>query len=270
MYFADTHMHSICSHDSETPRHAQAEAAVALGMDEICITDHYNLIDDYRNLHLHYDWTQPRYEQDLALKKWGDKVKISYGIEIANVSTCFESAEEAMQEEGLDYVICAVHSLSKERGGDSLFLTRYKTPEMCYDYIEDYFKNVLESVHWNKFDTLAHLPYPMRYMRDRDGQDVNLDNYQDRIYEILKLLVENGRCLELNTKGWSPKIINDYSAVFKRYKELGGEMVSVGSDAHIPSDVGAHVLQAYDLLKSLGFKYLTLFEKRQPKMLPFD
>ena len=174
-------------------------------------------------------------------RAWGDRVKIRYGIEVGNVPTDFEAGERVQQEPGLDFVICSVHNLSHEAGGLDFYDFRYRDPETCYAHLDNYFETMLQSVQWGKFDIFGHIPYPMRYMRDRDGQDVSLDRYQDQIREILRIIIEKGRGIEVNTKNWSDRIEQDYFRLMTTYHELGGELVTVGSDAHSPDAVGAHI-----------------------------
>ena len=116
MYFADSHMHSIVSRDSESPRADMARGAVAHGVNEICFTDHFDILDIDGSYNPNYDWAPAREQQQLALAACGDKVKIHYGIEIGNVPTDFEAAERVQQEPGLDQVICSVHNLSIAAG----------------------------------------------------------------------------------------------------------------------------------------------------------
>ena len=270
MYFADSHMHSIVSRDSESPRADMARGAVAHGVSEICFTDHFDILDIDGSYNPNYDWAPAREQQQLALAACGDKVKIHYGIEIGNVPTDFEAAERVQQEPGLDQVICSVHNLSIATGRLDFYDFTYKDAATCYAHLDDYFHTMLQSVRWGKFDTFGHIPYPMRYMRDRDGQSVSLDRYQDQIREILKIIIEKGRGIEVNTKNWSARIRQDYFALMSTYKELGGEIVTVGSDAHSPEYVGTHILEVYEMLREIGFRYVTAFEDRKPHFISLE
>ena len=184
--------------------------------------------------------------------------------------TDFEAAERVQQEPGLDQVICSVHNLSIAAGRLDFYDFTYKDAATCYAHLDDYFHTMLQSVRWGKFDTFGHIPYPMRYMRDRDGQSVSLDRYQDQIREILKIIIEKGRGIEVNTKNWSARIRQDYFALMSTYKELGGEIVTVGSDAHSPEYVGTHILEVYEMLREIGFRYVTAFEDRKPHFISLE
>lgn len=270
MYYADSHMHSIVSRDSESPRADMAKGAIDHGISEICFTDHFDILDIDGSYNPNYDWAPAREEQRKAREAWGDRVKIRYGIEVGNVPTDFEAGERVQREPGLDFVICSVHNLSHEAGGLDFYDFRYRDPETCYAHLDNYFETMLQSVQWGKFDIFGHIPYPMRYMRDRDGQDVSLDRYQDQIREILKLIIEKGRGIEVNTKNWSDRIEQDYFRLMTTYHELGGQLVTVGSDAHSPDAVGAHIPRVYDMLKEIGFRYVAAFEARKPHFIALE
>ena len=267
MYFADSHTHSSISRDSESPRIDMVKGAIDHGISEICFTDHFDITDIDGSFNPDYDWFSVRPEHKKAVDAWGDRVNIRYGIEIGNVTTDFHAAERVQREPGLDFVICSVHNLSVNAGRLDFFDFVYKDVPTCYAHLDDYFATMLRSAQWGKFDIFGHIPYPMRYMRDREGQDVSLDRYQDQIREILKVIIEKGRGIEVNTKNWSPRIEQDYIQLMTTYHELGGEIVTVGSDAHSPDAVGAQIPHVYRMLKEIGFGYVATFDARKPHFI---
>ena len=113
------------------------------------------------------------------------------------------------------------------------------------------------------YDALGHIIYPLRYMCMRDGQTVSLDRYWEQIREILRAVVQTGHAMELNT--YNGRTVADWLPVLNIYKEVGGELITVGSDAHRTENVGRGVPEAYALLAQAGFRYVTLYEKRQPR-----
>ncbi|MEG1858348.1 MAG: histidinol phosphate phosphatase, partial [Pseudoflavonifractor sp.] len=112
------------------------------------------------------------------------------------------------------------------------------------------------------YDVLGHLIYPLRYMCVYAHQPVTLDRYDSRIDALLRRIISDGRGMELNT--WCGRTVTDWFPIFARYHELGGEIVTIGSDAHAPQNVGKGILEGCQLLQSLGFRYLTTYEKRRP------
>ncbi len=270
MYLADCHMHSLVSHDSDSARADMAASAVARGLDEICFTDHYDILDMDGSYNPAFDWTPARAEQQKAVAAWGDRIKLRYGIELGNVPADFAAGERALAEPGLDFVICSVHNLSVAAGCLDLYDVHYADPAICYRHLDDYFHTMLQSAEWGNFDVMGHIPYPLRYMRDRDGQAVTLDCYQEQIRTILRRIIENGSGVEVNTKNWSDRIAADYVALMTAYRELGGEIVTVGSDAHSPEYVGSHIPRVYDILRHLGFRYVAVYEGRKPHFISLE
>lgn len=270
MYYADSHMHSSISRDSDSHRVDMAKGAVDHGIAEICFTDHYDILDIDGSYNPHFDWAPVREQQRLAREAWGDKVQIRSGIEIGNVPTDYACGERVQAEPGLDFVICSVHNLSVEAGRLDFYDYHYDSPEICYTHLDDYFHTMRLSVEWGKFDIFGHIPYPMRYMRDRDGQDVSLDRYRDQIREILTRIIEQGKGIEVNTKNWSPRIEEDYIRLVSDYRDLGGEIITVGSDAHFPEAVGSNIPHVYELLKDIGFRYVAAFEARKPHFIALE
>ena len=270
MYLVDGHMHSSISKDSETPRIAMAQSAVERGLDEICFTDHYDILDFDGSYNPTFDWFPARAQQRQAVDAWGDRIKIHYGLELGNAPADFEAGERVQREPGLDCVLCSVHNLSMEVGRTDFYDVCYNTPEICYAHLDDYFQSMLRSVEWGKFDVLAHIPYPLRYMRDRDGQKITLDRYQEQIRTILRFCIEDGHGVEVNTKNWGASVCDDYVRLMKTYRALGGEIVTVGSDAHAQEYVGAGIAEAYAMLKELGFRYIAVYTQRKPHFIKLE
>lgn len=270
MYLADYHTHSRVSFDSQAPRVELAAAAVAAGLAELCFTDHYDVIDDQGNFIPDFPWLTARAEHQQALAAFGGKLKLRYGLELGNACADFRAGERAQEEPGLDFVIASVHNLSIAGGRLDFYDVRYDTPELCYTHLDDYFHSLLRVARWGKFDVLGHIPYPLRYMRERDKQPVSLERYRDEIHEILRLVIEQGKGVEVNTKNWSSTVRQNYFDLMTQYRARGGEIVTVGSDAHSPDAVGAHIPEVYAMLRDIGFRYVTAYEGRLPHFIPLE
>ena len=101
-------------------------------------------------------------------------------------------------------------------------------------------------------------------MRDRDGQDVSLAPYAGIIREILKAVIASGKAIELNTCKYHPGSAADYEGILRAYHELGGELVTVGADAHSPENVARAFPEGHELLRQCGFRYFTTFDRMKP------
>ena len=131
----------------------------------------------------------------------------------------------------------------------------------------EYFQSIIDNVKkFKNFDVYGHLDYVVRYGPNKDA-NYSYDEYKDVIDEILRLLVEEGKGLEVNTGGikHNLKDLHPCMGILKRYRELGGEIVTVGSDAHTPQDLANGFDRAFEFLKECGFGYYTIFENRLPE-----
>ena len=129
--------------------------------------------------------------------------------------------------------------------------------------LEDYFDDLLAVAKWGRFSVIGHLTLPVRYMLRRGLPQPDLAACGDRIDGVLRCLAETGRGLECNTsKGGSPRLPE--GDILRRYRELGGEIITLGSDAHTPECVGAGIREAQELLRECGFRYVCTFRERKP------
>ena len=119
---------------------------------------------------------------------------------------------------------------------------------------------------WGNFDVLAHLTYPLRYFFAKSGISVDLNGYKNEIDEILGLIAKKDIALEINSAGLRQKLnkLQPETDIVKRFKELGGKFVSVGSDAHYASDLAKGIPEAYKSAFDAGFNSITLFQNRLP------
>jgi len=121
------------------------------------------------------------------------------------------------------------------------------------------------------FDSLGHLDYIIRYLPDSVSliKDYAVRDYMDFIEEILRTLISRGQALEVNTAGLRKGLSFPHpkEEILRLYKELGGELLTLGSDAHYPKDVGADIKRCAELLKACGFKYYAAYKERKPNMI---
>ena len=268
MYLADTHMHSSISPDSHASRAEMVRGALERGLDCVCFTDHYDVIGFDGSYQDHYDWPGTRAQHREALEAAaGTSLRILYGLELGNASADFAVCDRILSEPGLDFVIGSVHNLSRALDYGDLYDFHYTSPELCYRHLDDYLTQVEELSRWGHFDVLGHLPYPLRYMRERDRQPVSLEPFEEWIRAVLAETIAAGRGIEVNSKNFSPTVREDYRRLLNTYRELGGELVTVGADAHAPAHVGAGVAEAYDLLRECGFSRVAIYQGRKPRFI---
>ena len=159
-------------------------------------------------------------------------------------------------------------SLCWKNKPDFYFLD-YRTEDVP-KLLEQYFSELLTLCQWGKFDVLGHMTYPLRYIEGEAGMPVDLSAYEEQIHECLKALVNNGCGLELNTSGLRQKYGKPFPTLeyIKLYREMGGESLSIGSDAHCAEDVGSGIKEALAIAKEAGFSYLCYYLEREPVYIP--
>lgn len=262
---ADVHMHSYFSSDSEAKPKDMVEAAIAKGLEVICFTDHY----DKDN----FDWGQEdvfdeeRYFKEMPLlrERYKDRIDIRIGAEIGLQPHLGEFYKGFTEKYPLDFVIGSAHSV---RGHDAATKKIYKdhTDREAYRI---HFEEILEDVQKIKsYDVLGHMDYMVRYS-NQGVKSYFCDDYMDVIDEILKQIISDGKGIELNTSGLKYGIgfAHPHEKILKRYRELGGEIITVGADGHIPEHIAYDFHLVDGLLKENGFRYYTEFRKRKPEFI---
>lgn len=259
MYLIDYHTHTSLSPDSESPISAMAQAAVDAGLQELCITDHYDVVDIDGTRTGPFDWA-PALAQFLETKeKFQGKLTLKLGLEFG--SGHLDGSALMAPPAELDFLIGSVHNLSEAAGGRDFYFLKYTAPDFCHQILTDYFSSMAALAACPNYDSLGHLIYPLRYMI-RDGLDISLDPYQEQIDHILTTVIQAGRGIEVNT--YNGRTLEPWMPVLKRYRELGGIYITTGSDAHVPENMGKGIPEATQMLQAAGFSYLTTYEKRKP------
>lgn len=266
MYIADYHIHSTCSPDGKMTMSQAAEAALRAGLDEICITDHVDTIFWGNNAPRDsFDWASLRAQYREALEKYGDKLSIKLGAELGEAYLGYDRAEILLNgAEKLDFCIGSVHTCSEKYDClDLYFLEEGQSPDYYRAVIEDYLDCVLAISRWGRFSVLGHLTLPLRYMKEHLGLDWSFAPWMDRVEEIFSVIIPQGIGIECNTnRGNRPLPDAD---ILRLYRQMGGEVITLGSDAHETKDVGCVIRERQQLLRDCGFKYFTTFTGGKPE-----
>ena len=258
---ADVHMHCGFSNDSETRPEDMVESAIAKGLSVICFTDHY----DKDNL----DWgdeaifdVESYFQKMIELQEeYRDQIDIRIGAEIGMQPYLAEYYQDFMAQHPFDFVIGFVHSVL-EHDVALDFFQKHSDPEGYKIYFEEMLQDVQKI---KSYDVLGHLDYIVRYS-NQGSKGFDLNDYMDIIEEILKQVIAHGKGIEMNMSGlkYGLGAPHPQPEIIKRYRELGGEIITVGADGHIPEHIAYDYHLADDILKSCGFKYYTEFKGRKP------
>lgn len=266
MFLADSHTHSSCSPDGTVPMIRMAQGAVQAGLSCLCLTDHCDFLSlDGREKTPCYDWAPVLQQWQEMRSEYGKQLDLPLGLEFGMGFLAPEAAKTIVSLPELDFIIGAVHNLSEEKGGKDFYFLPYDTEGDCYHALDDYFQSMLALAHSECYDVLGHIIYPLRYMKGHYKAPISLHRYTDQLRELLRLAVESGRGIEVNT--WKGQTLREWIPILKLYKQCHGEIVTVGSDAHAPEPVGAGIQEAYQMLAELGFRYVASYHQRKPEFI---
>lgn len=259
-YLADYHVHTRFSFDSEETIGAIRKMAAARGLSEVCITDHFTVNPKDKSFGLYpYREAYEEYLRDSA----GAGPAVRFGLEIGEGQYRRDTLDDFLAQAHYDFIIGSVHNI-----GD--ITIRQTIRERGADYAFDaYYDEVLGLAEEGDYDVLGHLDLVNRYAWDEQGI-YRLDAYTHQIEAILKAVIHRGRGIEINTSSLSKNcrqfMPNPW--IVKRFKALGGQIVTLGSDAHSAARVGDGLSEAAALLIDCGFEALAAFEKRRPRLMP--
>lgn len=268
MFLSDCHTHSCFSPDSEEPLAAMIAAARRASLSVLTVTDHCEC-DRYEPDHYRRTTAASLREiRALAPKTTG--LKLLAGVEIGQPLQNLEAAQEVAARP-YDFILASLH---RARGLPDYYrmdFTGY-TPADLTRLMEQYFRELWEMARWNRFDALSHLTYPLRHLVGEFHLPVDLRPCDDLVRELFKLLIQNGKALEVNTSGLRQSLgqTMPYLYYLKLFRQLGGELVTLGSDAHRAADLGSGIREGLLLLAEAGFSRVTYFEKRRPVLVPLE
>lgn len=272
MIQADMHMHTWFSTDSEACPRDMADEAVRKGLKTICFTDHFDKDDLEWGEEGIFDVDAYFVEMQKLQEEYAGKLNIRIGIELGLRTYLKDYYEELTKKYPFDFVIGSVHNVpyKKDAEGNILYtdpaaekLFTDRTDKKAYRLMME---TTLENVRTSDcFQTLGHLDYIVRYGKSRE-KEYSYTDYADIIDEILKLLIEKEKGLEVNSAGlkYGLPFAHPHPDVLKRYRELGGEIITIGADAHKPEHIAYDFAKAEEILKSCGFKYYTEFFEQKP------
>ena len=259
----DYHVHSDLSVDAHAGVEAMCRRAVEIGTTEIVFTEHYDTepADDGYGF---YSYEKSRDAVHRMRESFADRLSVKLGVEVDYQPVYEAHIAEFLDGKDYDFVLGARHWLDGALIGHGY--CEGKTEGKSY---ARYFESVLPVVESRLFDVLAHIDLIKRHGTERYGP-FNVEKWMKWIEPILRKLVETGVGLEINTSGLRQAPCEPYPgvAVLERYRELGGTIVTIGSDAHRVEDVGAGIRTGMELARKAGFTAMTIFDRRKPVAVP--
>lgn len=265
---ADFHLHSFFSGDSDTAPELIAETALQRGLSAICFTDHYDADYPYEDVCFELD-TKACLERIAGLRSaYEGRIEIGSGVELGlqpHLGALYRSYTGHFP---FDFVIGSTHLVD---GKDPYYASFW---EGCApkDGIRRFLEVTLENMKaFDDFDVYGHLDYIVRYA-PLEPRSFFYEDYGELMDEILKFLISHGKGIEVNTGGYKAGLgcPNPCPEVIRRYRELGGEIVTMGSDAHTAEYVGSFMEEAREILRDCGFRYFALFRGRKAEFVRLD
>ena len=270
---ADYHLHTEYSDDSFYNKKKCVKDACELGFDELCFTDHVDPgikgdwgVDEvvYRGKEAIMNVDYPKYFARIKhlQDKYAGKIVIKKGLELGMQVHTINYFEDLLRKYPLDFAILSIHQIDNLEFWTHDFQKLYSESE----YYTLYYAQMYELVtKFKNYSVLGHMDLLKRY-DEKDGYDA-FGNHKDIIRDILKVVINDGKGIEFNTSCWKYKL-DDYMPsvnILKLYRELGGKIITIGSDSHKAEDLAnGNILKARQILKDLGYETFNTFENMQP------
>ncbi len=275
----DYHVHTEFSDDSVYPMEDVVNDAIAMELDELCFTDHvdYGIKNDwddgteikYRSgipgepenepiMNVNYPVYYETYKR--LQKEYGDKISLKLGMEFGMQAHTIEKYEKLFARYPFDFIILSVHQVE-----DKEFWTQdFQRGRTQKEYNERYYEELLYLVqNYHHYSVLGHMDLIVRY--DKEGI-YPFEKLKPILTEILKIVIADGKGIEVNTSShrYGLKDLTPSRDILRLYRELGGRIITIGSDSHKKEHLGAYIEETKQELKSLGYKEYCTFDKMKP------
>lgn len=264
MYFADYHTHSRVSPDAFSSMTEMAEAAIRQGLQEICFTDHVEPIWFGSTApRKTYDWAPLTEEFRAAQAAVGDRIRLRLGVELGDAVWDLDRSQAIMaRAPALDFVIGSIHILSEQMDGRDLYSLAPRDEAETRACLADYLGQIQRLARWGGFHVLGHLTLPLRYLNENRGMHVSFDGFEAEMEDIFRTIIPKGIGIELNTNRGNTPLPD--AKWLKLYRGMGGEVITLGTDAHTPAAVGCAIREGQALLRECGFRRFCTFRQGQP------
>ena len=266
MVLPDYHIHTSYSPDSKMDPEEAVRAALASGVTELCFTEHMDL-----GHHMEmYDRAPDFAGMEETISRLREKysgIRIGKGIEVGYIPDTAEQTAEVLSGQSFDYVLLSTHCVNgmdcgvpeSKRGQDKL--TAYQR------YLETVYESVTDDRLTAYYDCVSHIGYIAKGLHYEDNT-FQYEMFPKLFDEILLEIIKRGKGIEVNTSGFDRGgHVLPHPSVIRRYRELGGRIITIGSDAHKSQNVGAYIKDTVEIIASAGFEEITLFKNREPRFV---
>jgi histidinol-phosphatase (PHP family) len=254
----DYHMHSHFSADCITSMEDMVVGSIEKGLKEICFTEHIDY--EYPDETIVFDLDLNEYSETIInlQKKYDGQIRLKKGIEIGVQPHLLHKYEALMDNESFDFVICSMHTTEKK----SLHYGEIFEGRTIEEAYKVYYDELFDCVKKYKgFNVLGHVDLVKRYSKEQPS-----NRFHDELSAIFNEIIPAGKGIELNTSGVRYGLPHAMPSddVLKLYKQCGGEIITLGSDAHRVEEIAFDFKESLELLQSVGFNYIATFDQQQP------
>ena len=265
MIISDYHNHTYFSADCDASAESMIEKAISLGLSYLCITDHMDPDMNFPDMDFTFDIPEYQKKHKEWKEKYKDRIQILTGIELGLQPHIAKDLTQILASGHFDFVIGSAHLCD----GIDPYFPEYWVGKTEHEGTYRYFEYILECIQaFDDFDVFGHVDYIVRYGPTK-AENYSYHKYKEILDEILKALISKNIGLELNTAGlkYGLGFAHPHMDILKHYKELGGEIITVGSDGHKPEHLAYDFDKVPAILKEAGFEYYTIFEDRKPSFI---
>ena len=270
MITADCHMHSAFSADSEAPMETMILSAIDKGLDTICFTEHMDY--DYPPQPGEPDSLEFTVDMDAYVKKLFElkekycrHIEVLFGVEMGMMPYLGDRCRDFVKKYPFDFVIASTHLVN---GRDPYYPKTYFDGISEEDGYRRYFETIIENMKaFTDFHTYGHIDYVVRYGPNQN-KNYSYKKYRDILEPTLKYIIQSGKALEINTGGYKYGLgqPHPHLDVLQAFKSMGGELITIGADAHAPQHVAFDFARLESVLIDLDFKYYAVYKQGQPQM----
>ena len=261
MINADCHVHTSFSTDSNSPMEQMLQKAIQLGLKTICFTDHMDF--DYPSkIDTEFLFNMNDYQKQIVTlkEKYHNKIQLLMGIELGLQPHLNERLSSFVRTYPFDFIIGSSHVVQNL----DPYYPSYWDNRTVFDGIFAYYQTIIDNCKaFQGFHSYGHLDYIIRYVPSNKTESASFSykDYSDLIDTALRTIIYYGKALEINTAGYKYGLghPNPHPDIIRRYKELGGELITIGSDAHSPEHIGSYFSQVEALLTTIGFRYYATY-----------
>ena len=257
----DMHTHSDNSPDGIHSPMYMCERAVDKGLRALAITDHCE-IDKFFEQKYASSVFHSYFETAKARNAFEGQLLVLIGLEIGQYASNLQLSDRVIEKYPFDFILGSIHT---PRGfNEDIKEIDYSKLDV-YEFMNNYFDELTQLAAWPGCDILAHITCPMRRIQGYHKIDFDYSKVSESLDRLLKAIIDNGKALEINTSGLRQDIglVMPEERIIRRYKELGGKYITIGSDSHTAYDVGEGIEEAMEIAKNCGFDKITFYVSRQ-------